>query len=205
MPSPEHLGRDTRSDPFDPESAATLPVFRKVGEEAIHKGWIVTTSRASFVDPDGNQFERDVIRHPGAVAVVPVTDDGAVLLVHQFRPAVNRWLFEVPAGTCDVNGESAETTAQRELAEETGQQAAHLVLLTRCLNTPGFCDEVTEVFLATELHPVPVDRQGIEEAYMSVEAVPLTRFDALVDDGVIVDAVTILGIALARRTLRRPV
>jgi len=139
-----------------------------------------------------------VIRHPGAVAVVPMTDAASVLLVHQFRPAVNRWLFEVPAGTCDVEGEPLETTAHRELAEELGREAGRLQLLTHCLNTPGFCDEVTTVFLATDLHPVPTNRQGLEEGFMSIEEMSLTRFDDLVEDGTIVDAVTILGVALAR-------
>jgi hypothetical protein len=74
--------------------------------------------------------------------------------------------------------------------------------LTHCLNTPGFCDEVTTVFLATDLHPVPTNRQGLEEGFMSIEEMSVSRFDELVDDGTIVDAVTILGVALARR--RRP-
>jgi ADP-ribose pyrophosphatase len=100
------------------------PTFRHVGDQLIHKGYIVSTVTATFVDPDGNSFERDVIRHPGAVAVVPFTDAASVLLVHQFRPAVNRWLFEVPAGTRDVEGEPLETTGQRELAEELAEQRA---------------------------------------------------------------------------------
>ncbi len=165
----------------------------------IHRGFIVDTVTASFIDPDGNRFDRDVIRHPGAVAIVPLTEADTVLLVHQFRPAVDRWLLEVPAGTRDVHGEPPETTAHRELAEELGRKAGRLDLLTHCLNTPGFCDEVTTVFLATDLHPVPTDRQGLEERYMSIEELSLSRFDELVDDGTIVDAVTILGVALARR------
>jgi 8-oxo-dGDP phosphatase len=180
--------------PTDPS-----PTFHHVDDQLIHKGYIVSTVTATFVDPDGNAFERDVIRHPGAVAVVPMTDAPSVLLVHQFRPAANRWLFEVPAGTRDVEGEPLETTAHRELAEELGRAAGRLELLTHCLNTPGFCDEVTTVFMATDLHPVPTNRQGLEERFMTIEEMSLSRFDDLVDDGTIVDAVTILGVALARR------
>ncbi len=167
----------------------------------LHRGRFITVTRATFVDPDGHSFERDVVRHPGAVAMVAVTDNHAVLLVQQYRPAVDQWLLEVPAGTCDIEGEPGETTARRELAEEVGYAAGHLHLLTRCAITPGFCDEYSSVYLCTGLSPVPLDRQGTEERFMRVVEVPLDRFDGMVDDGTIVDATTILGVALARRHL----
>lgn len=182
----------------DPSS---LPQFRATDEEVVHRGWVITLTRAGFEDPDGVAFERDVVRHPGAVAVVAVTDDDCVVLVHQYRPALDGWILEVPAGTCDVKGEPDDVTARRELAEEVGYAAARLDLLARCAVTPGFCDEFTSVYLATELIAVPTDRQGIEERYMRVELIPLARFDQLVDDGAIVDATTILGVGLARRRL----
>lgn len=181
--------------------AGADPPFTRTGETLIHRAWFISLVKATFVDPDGNPFEREIVRHPGAVAVVPVTDDGAVLLVRQYRPAVDQWLYEIPAGTCDVEGEPLETTAHRELVEEIGHQAAELTELTRCLNTPGFCDEVTTIFLATGLTEVADNRQGIEEHYMTVERIPLSEFDARVDDGTIVDAATILGVGLACRHL----
>jgi ADP-ribose pyrophosphatase len=192
------------TEPRAPASGAGTgadPAFRKTGESLIHRAWFVSMVRATFVDPHGTEFDREIVRHPGAVGVVPVTDDRSVLLVRQYRPAVDQWLYEIPAGTCDVPGEPPETTAQRELAEEMGQRAADLTLLTRCLNTPGFCDEVTTIFLGTGLTPVADNRQGIEERFMTVERIPLGDFDALVDDGTIVDAATILGVGLAVRRL----
>ena len=130
---------------------------------------------------------------------------GGVLLVRQYRPAVERWLYEIPAGTCDVDGEAARDhrppragRGDRPVGRRT------LTLLTRCLNTPGFCDEVTAVYLATGLAEVADDRQGVEERFLTVEEIPLDRFDDLVDDGTIVDAATILGVGLARRRLCRP-
>jgi ADP-ribose pyrophosphatase len=178
-----------------------LPVFTPTGEETIHRGWVVRLQRATFLDPDGVAFERDVVRHPGAVAVVAVTDAGTVVLVHQYRPAVDRWLLEIPAGTRDVEDEPSEETARRELAEEVGLRADRLELLVRTVITPGFCDEFTDVYLATGLHPVPSDRQGAEERFMEVVEVPLARFDAMVDDGSVLDASTILGVGLAVRRL----
>jgi 8-oxo-dGTP pyrophosphatase MutT (NUDIX family) len=178
-----------------------LPPFRPTGEQLVYQGWAIALYSSTFEDPSGAAFQRDVVRHPGAVAVVAVTASDSVILVHQYRPAVDQWVLEVPAGTCDVPGEPTDETARRELAEEAGYAPSELTLLTRCLITPGFCDEVSSVYLATGLRPVPVHRQGIEEVHLSVEEIPLSRFDALVDDGTVVDATTILGVGLARRRL----
>ena len=82
-----------------------LPVFVPTGEETVHQGWFIRVQRATFLDPDGVSFERDIVRHPGAVAVVAITDQDTVVLARQYRPAVDRWLLEIPAGTCDVDGE----------------------------------------------------------------------------------------------------
>jgi 8-oxo-dGTP pyrophosphatase MutT (NUDIX family) len=183
------------------DTGPQFPAFRATGEEVVAHGWVITLTRAGFVDPDGVPFERDVVRHPGAVAVVAVAHDDTVVLVRQYRPALDRWILEVPAGTRDVENEPEAGAARRELAEEVGYAAGQLDLLTRTAMTPGFCDQISSVFLATALTPVPTDRQGVEEGYMQVEHIPLSRFDALVDDGSIIDATTILGVGLARRRL----
>ena len=185
--------------PHRTDADAPLPRFRATGEEVVHRGWVITLTRAEFEDPDGVVFERDVVRHPGAVAVMAVTEEEAVVLVRQYRPAIDRWTLEVPAGTCDVDGEPPAETARRELAEEAGYATVELTLLTRCAITPGFCDEFSWVYLATGLTPVALDRQGVEEHYMQVELVPLAQFDDLVDDGTIIDATTILSVGLGRR------
>ena len=195
MPSAESGGAPGGSVPTG------LPRFRPTGEEVVHRGWAITVTKATFVDPDGVTFERDIVRHPGAVAVVAVTDAGAVVLVRQYRPALDAWILEIPAGTCDVPGEPDAETARRELAEEVGYAPGELTLLARCAITPGFCDEYSSFFLASGLTPVALDRQGIEERFMRVEEVPLDRFDALVDDGTIIDASTILAVGLARRRM----
>ena len=157
--------------------------------------------RAEFEAPDGTRFTRDVVRHPGAVAIVPLTEHGTVLLVRQYRGPVDRELLEIPAGTRDVEGEPPETTARRELAEEVGVRAGEMQYLATILNTPGFCDEVTLLYLARHLEAVAPARHGEEERYIDVVEVALADVDAMVASGELVDAQTLLGLLLARHAL----
>jgi 8-oxo-dGTP pyrophosphatase MutT (NUDIX family) len=157
----------------------------------------------TFESPDGTHFERDVIRHPGAVTVVPLTDDDHVLLVRQYRAAVDAEVLEIPAGKRDVPGEATEVTAARELEEEVGRRAGRIELLGRFYNSPGFCDELSWSYLARDLTEVGNDLQGVEEQYLTVESVALTDIDAMIAEGAIVDAKTIIGLTLALRRLGR--
>jgi 8-oxo-dGTP pyrophosphatase MutT (NUDIX family) len=175
--------------------------FRHLGDEVLDEGWRISFVRAEFEAPDGTRFTRDVVRHPGAVAVVPLTEHGTVLLVRQYRGPVDRELLEIPAGTRDVEGEPPETTARRELAEEVGVQAGEVQYLATILNTPGFCDEVTLLYLARHLETVPPARHGEEERYIDVVEVALADVDAMVASGELVDAQTLLGLMLARQAL----
>jgi 8-oxo-dGTP pyrophosphatase MutT (NUDIX family) len=177
-----------------------LSSFEKLAEEERLQGWRFTVTRARFRSPAGEEFERDIVRHPGAVAVVPLHADGTVTLVRQYRAALERELLEVPAGIRDVDGEADVTTASRELAEEAGLAAGHLELLVEFHNSPGFCDESVAVYLATELVAVADDRQGVEEQVMTVERILLGDALARIDQGQITDAKTIIGLlAVARR------
>jgi ADP-ribose pyrophosphatase len=161
-------------------------------------------TEARFAAPDGSEFSRDIVRHPGAVAVVALTDAGDVLLVRQYRGAVDRRLLEIPAGTRDVEGEPPEETARRELEEEVGVRARRITLLGTMLNSPGFCDEETHLYLATDLEAGTPDRRGAEELAIEVVAVPLSDLDGLLASGDLVDGQTILGLLLASRVLAGP-
>jgi ADP-ribose pyrophosphatase len=172
--------------------------FRRLGETEVHRGPLISVGRATFEGEGTGPFEREIVHHPGAVVVVPLTADGKVVMVRQFRAATGGVLLEVPAGKRDVEGEAPELTAQRELAEEVGLRAGRLDLLGRFYNSPGFCDEFTWLYLARDLEEVPPDRQGHEEMQMSVEEVPLSDLAALVDAGELVDAKSIIGLSLAR-------
>lgn len=181
--------------------------FKHLSDEVQHQGWRITLVTANFEAPDGSTFTRDVVRHPGAVAVVPVTASRSVLLVRQYRGPIDSELLEIPAGTRDVEGEDPVDTAARELAEEVGVRAGRIELLCPMLNSPGFCDERTLLYVATDLEPCDTGRTGVEEKHMEVVEVSLSDVDALVADGTLVDGQTILGLLLARdfsniRTLR---
>ncbi len=171
--------------------------FRHLGDSVVHEGAIITLSRATFESPDGDRFERDVVRHPGAVSVVPLLDDGTVVLVRQYRGAIDQMVLEIPAGKRDVADEPLEETARRELIEEVGLSPGRLEHLVMFHNSIGFCDEESHVFLGTELTPAVMDRQGIEEAHMEVVHVALTSTPELIAAGEITDAKTVIGLTLA--------
>jgi 8-oxo-dGTP pyrophosphatase MutT (NUDIX family) len=175
--------------------------FTYLGEDVRFRGWRISVAEVRFRGPDGTEFERDIVRHPGAVAVVPVTAAAEVLLIRQFRGSVNRALLEIPAGTRDVEGEPPADTAQRELLEEVGVTAGRMRPLGIMLNSPGFCDEETHLFLATDLEAGVPARHGAEERSIEVVTVPLAEVDGLVANGELVDGQTLLGLMLARRLL----
>ena len=174
--------------------------FHIASEAEAWTGRRLAVSVVEVEAPDGGRHEREVVRHPGAVGIVPLHDDGTVTLVRQYRAALDRDIWEVPAGLRDVDGEPTDVTARRELAEETGLRADDIDHLATFHNSPGFSDEAVVVYLATGLTEVPDDRQGVEEQHMLVERVPLPQALAMVDDGRISDAKTVIGLlALARR------
>ena len=175
--------------------------FRRVSEEQLLQAWLFRVDRFHLLDPEGRPFDRFVVRHPGAVAVVPLHEDGTVTLVRQYRAAVDAMVLEIPAGTRDKEGESPEDTARRELAEEAGLAASGWELLVGTWNSPGVSDQHTTIYLATGLSPVPARPDGIEEGFMTVERIALADVDALVADGTLKDETTVLGLYLTRARL----
>ena len=176
--------------------------FRIVGERPAWRGRRISVAVLEVDGPDGERFEREIVHHPGAVAMVPLHEDGTVTLIHQFRAAVDDTMWEIPAGMRDVADELPEDTAQRELAEEVGLRAGRLEYVARFHNSVGFSDESVVIYLATELSEVEDDRQEAEEEHMDVERVQLATALAMVDDGRITDAKTVIALlTLARRGL----
>jgi len=163
----------------------------------LFEGYRIDLLRATVKAPDGTHFDREIVHHPGAVAVVPVTDRGGVLLVRQFRSPIGRNLLEIPAGTRDLEGEPPENTALRELEEEVGVKAGRIEELGRFWNSPGFCDEETILYLATGLSDSTPNREGPEESYIEVVEIPLDEAEEKLAAESTVDMQTLVGIRLA--------
>lgn len=177
----------------------TEPGFDALGDDVIHRGYVITVVNSRFRAPDGTIIERDVVRHPGAVSVVPLWDDGDVTLVSQFRAPFGTHMIEIPAGLRDVDGETPEACARRELKEEVGLTADHMERLAVFNNSVGFTDEMGIVFLATGLRSGEREAIGVEEHDMGVIRVPLREALVMIDDQRITDAKTIIGLTFAAR------
>jgi ADP-ribose pyrophosphatase len=176
-------------------------VFRKVDERRTYDGPFVHVAIATFEDDAGARFDREIVRHRGAVAVVALRGT-RVVLVRQFRPAVEVDLLELPAGMLDVDVESPEDAARRELEEEAGLRAiGPLELLTEYFVAVGMTDERMTIYLCREVEPCDVRPQSAEEEVMSIEEVDLADVDAMIADGRIRDGKTIIGLLLARDRL----
>ena len=175
--------------------------FRKVDERLIHQGYVIGVYNARFEGPNGELMNRDIVRHPGAVSVVPVLDDLTIVMVRQFRAALEGMVLEIPAGKRDVADEPPELTAHRELAEEVGYEAAELTPLVVLAHSPGFCDERNHIFMAQGLTPCERAVDGPEEEHMTIEHVALADVFDLIAAGEITDAKSVAGLTLAHRRL----
>lgn len=151
-----------------------------------------------MVGEGGKPITRQVVRHPGAVAVVPLLEGGEqrVVLIRNWRISVEKWLYEIPAGTLE-KGERPEKCAARELEEETGYRAATLELLCRFYTSPGLSDELMWVYAATGL--VEVGQRLEENELVTVHPVAADKALAMMDSGELVDSKSIAGLLVAQR------
>jgi len=171
----------------------------QVASERIHTGKIIKLDKDRIRYPDGTEAEVDIVRHPGASAVVPFVsdpegEDPQVLLLRQYRYAAGGYLYEIPAGRLDP-GESPAECAARELKEETGCTAKKIEPLITMVTTPGFTDERIHLFLATDLTHGQAAREADE--FADVIVMRLSEALELIQQGEIPDGKTALGLLYA--------
>jgi ADP-ribose pyrophosphatase len=166
----------------------------RLSSETVYTGKIITVRHDTVRLPDGREAIRDVVEHPGAVAVVPVTAAGEVVLVRQYRYPVARPLLEVPAGKLD-KGEKPEDCARRELEEETGYRAGSLEHLATFYTAPGFTDEIMHLYLARDLKQTAQNTDGDE--FIDIEYYSASQVKKLLAAKEIIDAKSIIGLLMA--------
>jgi len=174
--------------------------YRVLDSETVFEGHVFSLHRDTVAMPGGGDSVRDVVRHPGAVTVVALDDDDRVVLLRQYRHPVGRYLWELPAGLRDADGEPPLETAKRELAEEAQLAAGRWSLLTTHFSSPGFSDEMVLAYLAEDLSDVDRPEGFVvehEELDMTLERVPLADAVQRVFDGDIRNASTVIGLLAA--------
>ena len=159
----------------------------------IYSGKVLKLDLDTVALPNGRTTELEILRHPGASAVVPLKEDGSVVLIRQLRHAAGGFIYEIPAGKLDPQ-EDPKDCAGRELEEEVGYRAGSLELLTSIWTAPGFTDEVIHIYLGTHLE---VGKQNLDQdEILEIVEWPLEEAMAKILDGTIRDAKTIIGLQM---------
>lgn len=171
-----------------------------VSSKEVFKGKIVTLKVDTVEMPDGGQAVREIVKHPGGVGVVALTDNNEIIMVKQYRKPIETAIYEIPAGKLDP-GEEHRSCGIRELEEETGLKAGRFEYLGYIYPSPGFTDEVTHIYLATELyngeaHPDP-------DEYLDIVKMPVSEAVERIMNNEICDAKTVAGVLKAIRLYSR--
>ncbi len=165
---------------------------KRVGRELVYQGTILEVYKDHMEFSNGNTAKWDFIRHDGAAAVVPVMEDGRILMVSQYRNALERMTLEIPAGKLDQPGEPGIECARRELEEETGYRSEELEWLLSLRTTVAFCNEKIEIFVARNL--IPSCQYLDEDEFVDVKAYTLEELKEMIFSGKIEDSKTIAAI-----------
>lgn len=167
---------------------------KTIKSESIYEGSIINVERLTVELPNGKITYRDVVRNPGASAVIPVTEDGCVVLVEQFRKPIETTSLEIPAGKLD-HGEDPLECAIRELREETGYKADHISKILTIHPTPAFADEVLHIYIATGLSKGEACPD--EDEFITAKKYKIEEVVKMIHDGLITDGKTVSGILFA--------
>ena len=172
---------------------------KTVSRKQIYQGNIINVELLTVTLPDGREATRDVVLHPGASVVLPLSESGELYMVRQFRKPLEKVSLELPAGKLD-HGEEPQVCAERELKEETGLTAENISHLISIHTTPGFSNEVLHLYVATGL--AEGDSCADEDEFITSEKLPVGELVDMVLKGEITDAKSIIGILLAEKIVR---
>jgi ADP-ribose pyrophosphatase len=164
----------------------------------IFQGRVFSVRVETIPLPKGGELQAEIIRHPGSVVIIPITAQNEIILVRQYRPAIGRWAWELPAGGLKP-GEDAAHAARRECQEETGQVPSQLESMGSYFPTPGYCDEEMTFFKATGLRaPGPADDEAHQDEDEDIEVRAFTRdeIQRMFGAGEVIDLKTIAGLSL---------
>jgi ADP-ribose pyrophosphatase len=175
-------------------------MVRRLSTRRVYDGKVLSVDVDEVVEPGGVRATREVVRHRGSVAALPVNEDGSVVLVRQYRYAVDESLWELPAGRLDAD-ETPEAGIQRELREEIGQRAGHLEKIAFFYTTPGFCDEAMHLFRATGLGPDKA--AGDEDERIEIGVFTLDQAGAMIASGALREGKTLVAVLLELDRRRR--
>lgn len=171
-------------DPFVEKTIRTKKIF---------SGNIISVQVDDVLLPNGKESKREIVKHPGAVAIIPVTKDGNIIFVKQFRKPLERSLIEIPAGKIEEN-EDPEITAVRELEEETGFTTDTLTYVASFYTSPGFADEIIHLYYTDQLRPLTERVEGDEDEFVEIVELSLEEAEQYVRDKKIYDAKTMYAL-----------
>lgn len=166
--------------------------FKRLNRELVYHGAIVDFYKDTVQVPNGNVVEWDYIGHKGAAAVVPVREDGKLLMVRQYRNALDRYTLEIPAGGLNGSDEPTRDAAARELEEETGYRSDELEWLITIRTTVAFCNEKIDIYMAKNL--IRTEQHLDEDEFINVEAYSIEELTQMIMEGKIEDSKTIAAI-----------
>ncbi|MBB4823823.1 ADP-ribose pyrophosphatase [Sporosarcina luteola] len=170
---------------------------KTLSSKMVYEGKVISLRLEDVELPDGQVAKRELVKHPGAVAILAITEEGKLVFVQQFRKALERTLVEIPAGKIEP-GEHMEHTAIRELEEETGYRANQFEFIQSFATSPGFADEVIHLYLAKQLEKVENPAQGDEDEFIDLLECTIEEAEQLVEDGRVFDAKTMYAILYAK-------
>lgn len=178
---------------YEEKTTHTTPIF---------SGKIISLQVDDVVLPDGNESKREIVKHPGAVAVIPITDEGKMIVVKQYRKALERTIIEIPAGRIEPD-EDPKVTAIRELEEETGYGAKEVTYIQSFATSPGFADEIIHLYAAKGLYKVENPADGDEDEFIEQFEITIEEAEAKVANGEIYDAKTAFSVLYAKHELKK--